>query len=371
MDRIITELYSGFVDKSLPEKQVSDYIVYTQDGFYFQLAIQKKIRIDRLKEHFSKTNINKLYLTLNIEDFNCTSTGLHVEHLDVNFFRDSDPESRKKKYTQLENTIVIVNNTFVGMSGMSFYADFYSHCDKTIFVGWDWDNHHWFNMSSFLAAHTDLYVPAHHENLFLLTRFNWLTIGPVYASTIQWSKQFLGDHLGEIVSSQRSDDPLGKHVYYAKFQFRNRIVTTLNQFFTSVGFTERNFHVRSADDRLEEWCSHKSHWIVPVLNDVTIRIFDALITGGIPIVPESLRFLPPVNAIPKDYFLFYGPQDIVNPKPLAEKARELFDKGGRDKLLERHHYALNNHHVEISITEILEYVNSAFNFDAKANYHSG
>ena len=38
--------------------------------------------------------------------------------------------------------------------------------------------------SLMLAAHTDLYFPAHQENMFLLSRMNALTCGPVPCASI-------------------------------------------------------------------------------------------------------------------------------------------------------------------------------------------
>lgn len=258
-----------------------------------------------------------------------------------------------------------MNNNDVAQSGMQHYAEVYSTCNKTIFVAWDFDNHHWLELSTFLAAHSDLYLPAHHENLYLLSRYNWLTAGPVYASTIQWSRKFLTDHLAEMLTAERSDAPLGKHIHYPAFRFRAQVISTLNQYYPSIGFSDSTFHDRTTEDRLNEWYSHKSHWIVPVLNDVPIRIFDALVTGGIPIVPESLCFLPPVNEISRDHILFYGPQDIIDPRKIVAKATKLFDAGGVDKMVERHVYALNHHHSSTKILQILKYVNEAFALDLR------
>src|SRR5581483_5939078 len=108
--------------------------------------------------------------------------------------------------------------------------------------------HHWLDVSSFLAAHSDLYAPAHHENLYLLTRYNWATTGPVYCGAVQWSGQFFVEHLQQMLAAERSAEPLGKHSGYEPFKFRNRVVTTLGQHYPSIGFATRNFHVRTPED---------------------------------------------------------------------------------------------------------------------------
>ena len=193
-----------------------------------------------------------------------------------------------------------------------------------------------------MAAHSDIYVPVHYENLYLLSRYNWLTAGPVSISSQQWTHKFLTEHLPEMLLAERSDAPLGIHTEYDTYSFRNQVVSTLHQHYPSIGFLSSPYHLRSHDERLKEWCSHKTHWISPVLNDAPTRIFDALVTGGVPIVPSSLRFMPPVNAIPRGHIAFYSPLDIVNPKEVVDRANKLFDEGGRDGIVIRHRLALQH-----------------------------
>lgn len=351
----------NFAERTLPIKQVSDYIDFSQHEKFFQLAALKSDRAARLTKHFKSHGIRNIFLSSNISGFDFELPGWNVGILEKGFFHETDPLAIDKKRKQLEDSVVILNNNDVGHNnGLPLFADFYSHCDKTIFAVWDWDNHHWMDTSIFLAVHSDLYIPVQHENLYVLSRFNWRTAGPIYAGSVQWSKKFLKDHLSEIFSVKRSDAPLGKHIPYAPFRFRNQVVSTLSQHYPTIGFSDRTFHVRTAEDRFAEWCGYKTHWIVPVLNDIPIRIFDALITGGIPIVPESLRFLPPVDVISRKHIVFYTPQDIVNPKSVVERAIRLFDGGGEEMMLERHNYALGNHQGDVCISQILNYVDEAF-----------
>jgi hypothetical protein len=328
-----------------------------QHQAFFQLIAAKKARISHLREYFQREGIKKVYLSGNLAGFECRLPDTAVEILEKGFFQEPDAAARERKKSLLEGAVVMVNNNDVGLhGGMADYADFFNHCERTLFVAWDWDNHHWLELSTFLAAHSDLYAPAHHENLYLLTRYNWLTLGPIYCASVQWPRQFLADNLPEMLQAERSSKPLGMHIPYAQFNFRIQVITTLNQHYPSIGFSDRTFHVRSPEERLKEWYSHKLHWIVPVLNDVPIRIFDALITGGIPIVPESLRFLPPITSINREHILFYGPSDIINPEQLVAEANALFEQGGRDQMVERHRFALRAHHGDTRVAQMLGHV---------------
>lgn len=346
---------------TLPVRQSAEMIQATQAESYFHLAAIKGIRAARLKAHFRTTGFAKVFLSANINGFDCQLPDHTVRYLEKGFFQESDEARRAQKRALLEDAVVIVNNNDIGTAnGSATYVDFYQHCEKTVFVAWDWDNHHWLELSSLLAAHSDIYAPAHHENLYLLSRFNAAIAGPVYCSTVQWPRRLLADSLPHILTTARSNEPLGKHIPYGPFSFRNRVVSTLHQHHDSIGFSDRSFHVRTPQERLQEWAAHKLHWIVPVLNDVAIRIFDALSTGGIPIVPESMRYLPPICDIGRDHILFCGPEDIMNPKALVEHGNALFDARGADGMAERHRFALDNHHGDQRMRDILGFVIEAF-----------
>jgi hypothetical protein len=361
MEPSITETLFALPEQGFPITLSNDIKRFAQQDHFFHLATQKHTRSKKLNEHFAGKAPKKIYIGGDLHGFSYQHPGVEVVQMDKEFFNDTDPALRAAKRAQLEGCMVIVNNNDVGRGGGApNYGDFYVQCDKTIFAVWDWDNHHWLDNSTFAAAHSDLYVPAHHENLYLLTRYNWCTAGPVYCATIQWPRAFLASQVANMVTAERSNEPLGKHIGSAPFSFRNRVVSTLSQRYPSIGFSTHSFHGRTLEDRLNEWIAHKVHWIIPVLNDVPIRIFDALISGGIPIVPESLRYLPPVNQISRDHILFYTPEDIINPERIVNQALKMFDEGGTDQLVERHRYALDHHHASGSIGQIVRFLNEKF-----------
>jgi hypothetical protein len=355
----ITQVFQQIDNRQLPVQQSQELVRFAQSDTFFHLAAMKQSRRQALKARFADQGFSRVILGANINGFGCQIPGSTVSYLEKGYFDEPDEAIRAEKRAHLQGAVVILNNNDVGQSQAQF-ADFYSQCDQTIFVAWDWDNHHWLDLSTFLAAHSDIYAPGHHENLYLLSRYNWATLGPVYCATVQWSRAFLSDNVARLVTTQRSNAPLGKHIPYAPFSYRNRVVSTLSQHYPSIGFSDRQFHARTPQERLDEWCAHKAHWIAPVLNDVAIRIFDALITGGIPLVPASMQFLPPLRDIPREYILFYTPDDIMNPKPLIERANALFDAAGADGIVSRHRFALAHHHGDQRMSQILSAVREVF-----------
>ncbi len=351
----ITRMFASLPESDLPTRQVREYVRFAQHEAFFHLAAAKAGRLAALRESFARSGLRKVWLSANLAGFDCQLAGIEVGFLKKNHFQEADPASRAAKKEELRGAAVIINNNDVGSpEGRLGFAEFFADCQETCFIGWDWDNHHWLDVSTFLAAHSDIYAPAHHENLYLLSRYNWLIAGPVYCSTVQWPRRFLAEHLHDILTAERSPAPLGMHIPYPEFAFRIQVITTLSQHYPSIGFSSRAFHGRTPEDRLAEWYSHKTHWIAPVLNDVPIRIFDALVSGGIPIVPDSMRFLPTIAAIPRQHIAFYSPLDIVDPKSVVERANARFDDGGRDGIVARHRLALDHFHGDTSVRRMLD-----------------
>ena len=341
----ITEIFGAMPQRQTISEQVGAYRDYTQAEVFFHLAREKSARVEQLRQRFAGRRIARLFVGNNLVPAGFELPGVETVPLEKNWFERAMKGELQDMVAQLAGGLVLVNNNdlAVGESAPG-YVRLFANSPDTIFLGWDYDNHHWMESSLALAAHTDLYFPAHNENMYLLSKINALTCGPIPCATVQWTPKFLADNLGEMLRRERSDEPLGMHFFYQQFAFRNQTVVTLNQKYKQIGFAERSFQAKSPADRLAEWMDHKAHWIIPVLNDVPIRIFDALSSGGIPIVPESLRFLAPISSLPRDAIVFYGPDDIFHPQAVVARALKLFDEGGQQGIAARHRFALAQHH---------------------------
>jgi len=341
----ITEIFAAMPQRVTMNEQVGAYRDYTQAEVFFHLARAKSARIEQLRQRFAGRRITRLFVGNNLVPAGFRLPGVETIDLEKNHFERAMKGELQDMVAAMANAIVLINNNdlAVGESAPG-YVRLFAQAQDTIFLGWDYDNHHWMESSLALAAHTDLYFPAHNENMYLLSKINALTAGPIPCACVQWTPKFLADNLVEMLSRPRSDEPLGMHFFYQQFAFRNQTVVTLNQKYKQIGFAERSFQAKSPADRLAEWMAHKTYWIIPVLNDVPIRIFDALASGGIPIIPESLRFLAPIASLPRDSVVFYGPDDIFNPQTVVGQALKLFDEGGQEGIAARHRHALTHHH---------------------------
>jgi hypothetical protein len=341
----------SFVSELVQSSQLSQSLL--KDNALFQLAFRKQQRLNALRATFSGRRLSKIWLSSDIRLLKNSFSGIKAESLEKGFFSDQDEALIQDKSSLLEDALVIVNNNDAHYAGsIDRFSEFFRRFKRVIFGVWDWDNHHWLSLSYPSAAISDIYCPAHYENLYQLTRFNAATV-LVPSGIVQWPASFLEAHAGDLVHVERSDQPLGRHVMYGDFQYRNQVIATLGRHYPNVGFSTHQFHELTPGQKLEEWMRHKLHFIVPVLNDVPNRLFDAWVTGGIPLVPESLRFSPVFSDANACDIAFYSATDLVDPADIVERACRLFDEGGTAAILRRHRYGLRHHHGEERIRRIV------------------
>ena len=314
-----------------------------QDPFFDAWAIQRrKALLDKLATRASQA-VSTVFLGHHLQHARAVHAGRDFVHLPEDFLED--PPARLPA-----GSVVLLLNNDIG-ERMPRYMDWYREHPEALFVVWDWDSQHWLYMSCLLAMHSDVYVPAASENVHLLSQFNPWMLGPVFAAAHQWTRAFLFEHM-EVLLAARSSTPLGRHVLYEAYPRRNRAVATLAQHFPDVGFGTDAFKQRSDLDNLREWAGHKTHWIVPVLAGVPIRIYNALVTGGIPVLPSFYRNLPEI-AILGELPSYYHVADLLQPQAVNDEAVARFDAGGQSALITRVAQGVAQHHVDARCEQLL------------------
>ena len=267
-----------------------------------------------------------------------------------------------KQKTIDDYSIILMNNSnFYTLLVNDVSREFKNNNSKSVIIVWDFDNHHWVSLSIPIALNVDLYVPAHYENLNLLSKMNSNFFGPVTSGTIQWKRSFIEKNIDKIINSTRSDVPLGHHIRYDQFPVRNSIVNTLNQHFSEIKLVNDKYHSLSFEERFEQWIAHKIHWIVPVANDAPIRVFDALITGGIPVLPKTILKIPEITNI-AEHCVFYDILDSAHPQEVFKKALNKYTSSGTKGIKDRVKKGLENHS-DFRILSILNYIKNEFDLN--------
>ncbi|CAK0745124.1 conserved hypothetical protein [Gammaproteobacteria bacterium] len=356
---IVTGLYNALSAEQLPTRNIEALVGHFQHDRFFDLAVTQEGRKRKLKAHFSQGFNGRVFMTRRT----LGRVEMPIPGLDIHYIEENALSSLSGDPV-LRGAIVLVNNNdVIQNNSLDSYLDFFHRAEETIIAVWDFDNHHWYPMSTFLAAHSDIYFPTHPDYFSLLSRYNRTIAGPISAGVSQWSQSYLRENFDNIVLTTRSDNPLGTHIFYEKFRFRNQVVSTLGAQNPSVGFVTAGFHQMSAADRLRFWYTHKAHWIVPTLNDIPTRIFDALATGGIPIVPNTLKYHPEIDAL-AEHLVFFEASDLPSPQQVVAAANKKFDDGGVGKIIERHRLGTERHHASIRVAKMLKIVMREFGIDA-------
>lgn len=324
------------------------------------LTLQKTYRQRRLRDLFSNKDDFKLYITdCHLRTLHLPQTSLvSEERLPLKEILQS---ANNLRIPELDGNIVILNNSDIdSMERMDMYSNFYDAHPDTIFIGWDNDNHHALHVSMAFASLVDFYVQAHPENFYDLSRFNslraYIPLGVSYITRIDALKLW-----PKINTAQRTNETRGIFENYNLFTWRNKIIQTLSNTQKKVGFFNEVTIKGSLEDYFENLIAHKLHWIVPTLNDVSGRIFETLLAGGIPLIPDSLRFHPAIVDLDSNHFIYYALDDVVTPESFLRESLFKFDKLGEIGVRTRFECAMNNH-ADVRLIRILKMGASYFKY---------
>ena len=217
-------------------------------------------------------------------------------------------------------------------------------------AGWFWDNHHHVFDNYSAAADLDVCIPGHAFAAGYLRSRRYTSVPPVPLCVTQWSTaegaRFFAQHSG----MKRTDALYGGFVRYEFANKRNDLIRSLIErgmdgvYFLEEDALERYFGLPLAD-RFQAWCSHKVSICLPLSGDLSQRLFDALLTGQIPIVPEDIHDLDQVipaalqAELPIIRFSKYTAAAVAE---AHAKALRAFDRDGEAGVLRRHRFALGH-----------------------------
>jgi hypothetical protein len=320
-----------------------------QDPYFDNLAISKKIRLEQKLAERGVQETGRVYLGRHLEHARPLDGSCEYVHLPENFLLDPPKDVPK-------NSIFILLNNDVAPY-INQYLAYYNSTPNALFVIWDWDSQHWIYMSSLLAMNSDFYISGTSENAFLLSHLSPHVLGPVFVAAHQWPRKFILEHI-DLFLKDRIDTPLGMHVFYQQYPKRNRAIATVSKTYATVGFTNNDYKLRTEEENFREWAQHKTHWIMPVLSGVPIRVYNALITGGIPILPSFYKNLPEIEVL-GEHPMYYEVADLVEPKMINEAAVARFDAAGESGLIQRICEAVEKHHIDTRCDAIIKAVDDA------------
>ena len=237
---------------------------------------------------------------------------------------------------------------------------------RGITVGWFWDNHHHVFDNGRVAGELDLLVPGHGFAGAYLKSTHSAYRASVPLCSAQWTGRQAVDGFAAFGLADRSDDLYGGFVRYDFAGKRNRLISTLiNQGNKGVYFLEESalgkYFDLSPMDRFAQWAGHKASLCLPLYGDLSLRLFDALLTGQIPIVPRDVHDLdsvigPDIQAMLPIIRIDQYTPDAVN--AAHQQAILLFNKDGKAGVLRRHNFAVSAHLTSHRIASIIRDVHA-------------
>jgi len=316
-----------------------------------KVASYKKAKLDSL---FNRGQVKEIFLSNFFKSADLSK--LNFKDRTLHFV---DPGDLNKISLPDYSAVILTNNDCHYALPIEQYKNIYLGNRKTVFMIWDYDNHHWLSQSLPLALLSDIYTIAHHEHFALLSLLSSNPLKVIPCGVTQFSIQLLEANLKELTIKKRKQEPLGKHVLYNR-ELRNLVIENVGRRYPMVGFTDGDYQSKGEVEHLKEWSSYTCSFISPVFGDVPIRVFDSLITGGIPIVPFYIRdYLIEYGVLPA-WFVVYGLEDTLNPDRLVLEANEKFANGGSGAIKKRIEWTIENHHITKSLNGLLTRLSSEF-----------
>ncbi len=115
---------------------------------------------------------------------------------------------------------------------------------------------------------------------------------------------------------------------------------------------------KSKVEKFQEWNAYKTTLILPVDQDLSTRVFDAILAGQVPIIPEMVldldKAIPPemqqklgIVRIPNDF-------SILALRRAWRQAIHNFDQAGVSGIMFRQHYILHNHMLRHRVYAMLQ-----------------
>lgn len=247
-----------------------------------------------------------------------------------------------------------------------------------LLVAWTWDNHHLPFHNLCVNSLADIVLPAHQFCSDMLKAPHYLLGKSFPLCTAQWSRELAETLLKQNTEQRRSDALYGGYVLWEGGGRTEQLLALQreipgNKLSLMNENDRRAYFDLSPEMRFRDWASHKVSIQIPYAGDLSLRVFDALLAGQIPIVPGTCRDLDAV--VPRsiqDALPILRIDDVSVPTVMQawQEGLKCFDTMGRDGVLLRHAFARDHHHITSRVKQIVSYLadlRKGFDVDVRIN----
>ncbi len=239
-------------------------------------------------------------------------------------------------------------------------------------AAWLFDNHTAYLNNALIALHCDVTFPAHGFAADYLQSADGGAVGPAVPLCVtQWSQREVDSLWRQSADAPRDDRLHGRFSYYPLAHARNRLVQALAASGwpadVALDYRGRPYHAQGPRERFLAWRGFKTSLHLPVANDLSMRVFDALAAGHVPIVPRATLDLDAVIA-PADQAMLpvirFEDYSVEAVQAAHAQALAAFERGGEAQAAVRHAYVRDRHMLVHRIRAIVDHVNSRYTSDA-------
>jgi tetratricopeptide (TPR) repeat protein len=233
-------------------------------------------------------------------------------------------------------------------------------CDAAV-LGWFWDNHHHVFDNYSVGKDLDVCIAGHGFAASYLRSPRHMAAPAVPLCVTQWSDDEATEFFRLHRNSPRSDALYGGFIRYRFAVKRNRLIESLTEEgFEGVYFLDEDrlapYFGKTPSQRFAEWASRKTSLCLPLNGDLSMRFFDALLAGQVPIVPRDIgdfdSVIPPEwqERLPVIRFDDYTSAAVREAHAAALSAFDRLDAAG---VRERHAFVMQHHMFTSRIRSIL------------------
>ena len=213
---------------------------------------------------------------------------------------------------------------------------------NSLVIGWFWDNHHNYVTNAKIAKDLDVCIPSHHHGSGFLADVNPRTTYPLPLCCAQWSLPTLEQLLAHApLRGNRSTAISGRFTDWDVGTKRRDLVRSYSSGFLHGDHVDLKleedqnypYFSMSAEERFADWCQHLFSLCLPVRSDLSLRFFDAIAAGQLPIVDRELAGavlddLAPSLIAGRDFLLVdvSSPQDLRAARQRALETHRLQDR---------------------------------------------
>jgi hypothetical protein len=235
-----------------------------------------------------------------------------------------------------------------------------------VMVAWTFDNHHSHDANRCSNALADIILPAHRYCGHLMKTPHAILGQSVPLCCTQWPRALATRLLDERISIPRSDSLYGGYVLWRapriallqalKDAIPNSAISLIDP--NSRKSPESYFRL-STEEQFLDWSSYKVSIALPFSHDLSMRVFDALMSGQIPLVPDScydLDYVIPQNVQESLPILRFKELSVPAIREIWCEAVRRYDELGMEGIYRRHAFARDFHHVSVRLRQIVEYI---------------